>query len=125
MDVGRLARPRRKFNILDPRSYKSVAKFVAPAPIDAHRAAIDQRAVKREGFGIEPAAGGDRLAVRSQHRGSLDILEPGHLLVAVSDAAGEPAALVGDGDEALALGVEPQARQSAQAAEAGGQDQAA
>src|SRR5205823_6677638 len=89
------------------------------------QADIDQRAVERERLGIEPAARDDRLAVRTEHRRSLDIVEPGHLAALVDDAPREPAALVADRDEALALFIKAETRQSAEAAKPRGQDEPA
>ena len=104
---------------------KTFGEIEAQHLVDALDADIDQRAVERERLGIEPAARGDRLAVGTEHRRGLDVVEPGHLAALVDDAAGEPAALVADRDEALALCIEPQARQSAEAAKPRGQDEPA
>ncbi len=95
---------------------KPLAEIEAQHLVDALEADIDERAIERDRFGIEPAARGDRPAVGAEHRRGLDVVEPGHLAALVDDAAGEPAALVADGNEALALGVEPHARQPAETA---------
>ena len=93
--------------------------------VDALEPDIDQRAVERERLGIEPAARGDRLAVGTEHRRGLDVVEPGHLAALVDNAPGEPAALVADRDEALALCIKAETRQSAEAAKPRGQDEPA
>ena len=123
--VGQLARRRRQRHDFAKGARKTLGKIEAQHLVDALETDIDQRAVERERLGIEPAARGDRLAVGTEHRRGLDVVEPGHLAALVDDAAGEPAALVADRDEALALGIEPQARQSAEAAKPRGQDQPA
>ena len=107
------------------RTRKTLGEIEPQHLVDALEADIDQRAVERDRFGIEPAARGDRLAVGAEHRRRLDVVEADHLAALVDDAAGEPASLVADGDEALALVVEPQARQAAEAAKPRGQDQPA
>src|SRR5262249_22656391 len=98
---------------------------VAQHLIDALEPDIDERAVERERFRIIPAARDDRLAVGAEQRRRLDIVEPDHLPPTIDDAAGEPAALVADRDEALALWVEPQRGEAAEARERRGQDQPA
>ena len=62
----------------------------AADPVDALQADIDQRPVERDRFGIEPAARGDRLAVRPEHRCGLDVCK------AIGDARGD-----GDGVNAV------------------------
>ena len=104
---------------------KTLGEIEAQYLVDAFETDIDQRAVERERLGIEPAARGDRLAVGTEHRRGLDVVEPGHLAALVDDAPGEPAALVADRDEALALCIKAETRQSAEAAKPRGQNEPA
>ena len=122
---GSLLRRRRQRHHLAARAGEALAEIETQHLVDALEADIDERAIERDRLRIEPAARGDRPAVGPQHRRGLDVVEPDHLAAAIDDAAGEPAALVADGDEALALGVEPQARQPAEAAKRRGQHQPA
>src|SRR5207244_3863137 len=122
---GALAGRRRQRNKFAMGARKAFRKIEAQYLIDAFEADIDQRAVERERLGIEPAARGDRLAVGTEHRRSLDVVEPGHLAALVDDAPREPAALVADGDEAFALCIKAEARQSAEAAKPRGQNEPA
>src|SRR5256885_5392963 len=107
------------------RARKSLGEVEAQYLIDALEADIDQRAVERERLAVEPAARGDRLAVEAEHRRGLDVVEPGHLAALVDNAAGEPAALVTDRDEALALCIKAEARQAAESAKPRGQNESA
>ena len=123
--VGQFARASRQLKRLTERKRKALGEVEAQDLIDALDTDIDQRTVERERLGVEPAARRDRLAIGPEHRRGLDIVEPGHLAALVDDAAGEPASLVADGDEALALRIQPQAGQSAEAAKPRGQDEPA
>src|SRR6202035_724448 len=91
----------------------------------ALEADVDQRTIERDRLGIEPAARGDRPPVGTEHRRGLAGVEAFHVLAFVADAAGEPAALVGDCDEVLAFCIEPYFRQAAEATKARGQHQPA
>ncbi|MHC2401086.1 hypothetical protein ACVMGC_005630 [Bradyrhizobium barranii subsp. barranii] len=85
--------------------------------VDAFEPDINDIAVARERLGVVPEPLlRDRPALGIEHRGRLDIVEPDHLAAGIADAAGEPAALVGDRKEALALWIEPDAGQAAEAA---------
>jgi hypothetical protein len=108
-----------------PRARESLAEIVAQNLVGTLQADIHQRTVQCDRFGIVPAACGDRPAVGPEQRRRLDIVEPGHFTATIDDPAGEPASLVADRNEALALGVKPQRRQPAKAAKARGQDQPA
>src|SRR5882757_3182104 len=111
-----LARRRRQRHHLAGSAGKALGKIEPQQLVDALEPDIDHRSVERDRLAVEPAARGNRLAVGAEHRRSLDIVEPGHLAPLVDDAAGKPASLVADGDEALALRVQPQAGQPAKAA---------
>src|SRR5260370_8976117 len=93
--------------------------------MDALQPDENQGAVERDRVRTEPAAGGDRPAVRPQHRRGLDIGKGGHLAAGIDDAASEPASLVAKGDEAFALGIEPYSRKPTETAKARGQHQPA
>src|SRR5229473_1308602 len=107
------------------RAGKPLAEIVTQNLVGAFEADIHVRTIERDRLRVVPAACGDRPAVGAEQRGGLDIGKPGHLAAPIDDTAGEPAAVVADRNETLALGVEPQPRQPAKAAKARGQHQPA
>ncbi len=110
---------------LAARAGEALAEIETQHLVDALKSDVNKGTVERDRFGVEPAARGDRPAVRSEQRCGLDVVEPDHLAAPIDDAAGEPASVIADGDEALALGVQPQSRQPAKAGKARSQDQPA
>ena len=116
---------RRHRHHLAGRAGKALAEIEPKHLVDALEPDIDERTVKRDRFGIEPASCGDRPAVRAQHRRSLDVGKPGHVAAPIDDPSGEPGPLVAERDEALAPAIEPQSRQPAKARKRRGQRQPA
>jgi hypothetical protein len=62
-----------------PRARKPLAEIEPQHLVDALDADIDEGAIERDRFGIEPAARGDRLAVGAEHRRCLDVSQSAHL----------------------------------------------
>src|SRR6185437_6009636 len=103
---------RRHRHYLAARSRKTFAEIEAQHLVDALEPDIDVRvldlrAVDRNRFRIVPAPRGDRPAVGPQHRSGLDVGKPAHLVALIDDAAGEPGALVAEGNKTLAFDIEP------------------
>ncbi len=82
--------------------------------VHALDAEIDRAAILGDRLGVVPAARRERLAVGAEHRRHLGVRDPGRPRAVIDDAPAQPAALVGDGEEARAVGGDAQRRDAAE-----------
>jgi hypothetical protein len=82
--------------------------------MNALEAEVQRAAVLPHRLGVVPAAGGDRPAIGAEHRRHLDVVETHRCPIPIENAAAQPASLVGDGDEARAVGTHANGRNAAE-----------